>query len=119
MPTWPASLPQRLEVSGYQDEGPDNTHRDPTDAGAPETRPRYSVAVRPVTGTILVTPDQDAIFVAFWTGDLAFGALKFSWVDPAFPAAGPATLQFREKFKRAFVGPMYRRLTLPMLVWPA
>ena len=94
MPTWPASLPQRLLADGFDEQAPDVLLRSQVDSGPEKVRPRFTAGVEPHRGQIQVTRPQLAAFRNFFKVDLVFGALPFDWVHPITEA--PAVVRFAD-----------------------
>lgn len=82
IPTWPATMPQNLLISGYSESPPSVVLRTTMDIGPVKLRRRTTSAIRPVTGEQVITSAQLAEFKAFYNTDLYGGALRFSWIDP-------------------------------------
>lgn len=93
MPSWPATLPQYVNVSGYQESLPDQTIESAVDAGPPKVRRRFTANYRAITATIWVDGTQRAAFETFFETTLAGGSLAFDWVNPLTQAA--ASFRFR------------------------
>jgi hypothetical protein len=91
-PTWPASLPQNLEITGLQESPPNLTIRTPMEVGPPKLRRRATAGVRPIQGRQLLTKTQVATLDTFYVTTLAGGSLPFDWVHPRTQAA--ATFAF-------------------------
>lgn len=92
MPTWPASLPQQVEMTDFQETVPNMLIRSSTDTGPPKVRRRFSAGVRPINGRQLLTKAQVATLDTFYVTTLTGGALAFDWVHPRTQAA--ASLRF-------------------------
>jgi hypothetical protein len=82
MPTWPASLPQQLEITDFQESPPNTLIRSTTDTGPPKVRSRFSAGIRPIQGRQLLTKAQVATLDTFYVTTLTRGALAFDWVHP-------------------------------------
>jgi len=106
MATWPATLPQVLQVSGFEETLGAFTIRTQMDAGPAKQRRRFTAAPRPVTGSITVDADGWDDFVEFYETTLEGGSLSFDWVKPG--TATPATFRFTAPPSRtAFGGDIY------------
>jgi hypothetical protein len=83
MPTWPASLPQFVEVGDYQESPPATKIRSPMDASPPKMRRRFTAGVRPLRVKIMLpTKAQVETLDSFHETTLAGGTLSFDWVHP-------------------------------------
>lgn len=94
MPSWPVTLPQEFQRSGFQ-RAPkaSNVIAFGTEVGPGKTRRRSTARTKSHTGTVPgLTLAQVAIFESFFENDLADGALTFTWSDPV--AGGTATWRF-------------------------
>jgi hypothetical protein len=96
MATWPASLPQSLQVTGFQESYQNQVLRSEMEAGPPKQRRRFSATTDKVAGQIIVTKAQLSTFNSFWDGDIAGGALAFDWQHPI--TGNPASMRFVEPF---------------------
>lgn len=92
MPTWPASLPQRVLADGYQETAPRFTIRTQMDAGPAQVRRRFTAGPTPLWVQLRLTFAQKATLDAFYLNDCAGGALPFAWVHPVSRAA--VTMRF-------------------------
>jgi hypothetical protein len=91
---WPASLPQGVTVSGYDETPPDGVLRTQMDVGPDKTRPRNTAEVRKFTlRTPPLTQAQLETLDTFFVTTLARGALPFDWVHPRTGAE--ATFMFK------------------------
>ena len=82
MPSWPASLPQQLSQRGYSESLADNVIRTSVDAGPEKRRKRFTAAVRPLSGSMVMTSAQIDTMTTFFDTDLASGALAFDLNAP-------------------------------------
>ncbi|MEW6263386.1 MAG: hypothetical protein AB1641_09930 [Thermodesulfobacteriota bacterium] len=87
MATWPATLPQELEVRGFKEEFPNALLRTPMDSGPPKQRQRFTAAPTPITGQQTLTTAQRATLYTFFVDTLGHGADVFDWVHPVTGAA--------------------------------
>jgi hypothetical protein len=92
MSAWPATLPQQLEQDGYSEDLPNGVIRTNMDAGPAKVRKRYTAAVKPVSGQLVLTLTQVGILQAFFEDDCDYGASTFTWVHPSTGVA--ATCRF-------------------------
>lgn len=79
---WPATLPQYLMINGFSQKFADNMLASSVDVGISKRRKRYTVAKKPVTGSIYITSEQKTILEDFYDVSLGGGVLRFNWVDP-------------------------------------
>lgn len=79
---WPTTLPTKLLHEGFSLSPVSNTIRTKVDAGPVNQRPRYSVEVEEVSGSILFTNAQLTTFWTFYHTTLGSGALCFNWKHP-------------------------------------
>jgi hypothetical protein len=77
---WPSVLPQN--ISGYSGAPGDGLIRTSMSAGPPKTRRRFTAVMEPVSGYIIVTPEQFTFFRYWYDTILLNGALRFGWVHP-------------------------------------
>ena len=82
MPSWPTSLPQRLSQRGYRESLADNVIRTPVDAGPEKRRQRFTAAVRPLSGSMIMTNAQLDTMMTFFDTDIASGSLAFDFNAP-------------------------------------
>lgn len=76
IPVWPADLPQRVLVQGFQSGVRGNRLTTAPDAGLVKQR-RRGPAVRPVTCAVTVEMDGRARFDRFYEEELNFGVAPF------------------------------------------
>lgn len=82
IPVWPAELPQKLKIRGYNEAFADNLLRTSMDMGPAKQRPRGTAGTIPISGRQIHTLQQLDIFKVFYRETLFGGALRFSWVHP-------------------------------------
>ena len=82
MPSWPASLPQQLSRRGYRESLTDNVIRTSVDAGPEKRRPRFTAAVRPLSGSMIMTSTQLDTLMTFFDTDIGSGSLAFDFNAP-------------------------------------
>lgn len=117
MPSWPASLPQYVEISGYREKPGKNIIRSPMETGAAKQRRRGTAAAEPVTVRVMLTTAQRATFVSFYKTDLEHGSLSFDWVHPVTRAA--ATMRIVEgDYDLRAAGGKFFALELPLEILP-
>ena len=56
--SWPPTLPQQLSRQGYGESLPDNVIRTTVDAGPEKRRRRFTAAVKPLRGSMVLTSVQ-------------------------------------------------------------
>jgi hypothetical protein len=79
---WPPGVSDGFEVQGFTETLPNAMLRTQMDAGPAKQRRRFSAAVTPIAGSIMVPAAQAALFEAFFRDTLALGALPFEWTHP-------------------------------------
>lgn len=102
MPTWPSGLP-----SPYADENSapayaamDNVIRSSPDVGPGKVRRRFTGKYERLGFTMVLTPTQRAIFIAFYEGTLKTVA-SFTWID--LRTGLPQNYRFSAPLKEAWV----------------
>ena len=81
-PVWPASLPQKVMIAGYQEQMPQDIVESVNDQGPTNKRPRSTAAVRDLSVQISCDDAQFETFETFFLETLAQGVLPFDWVHP-------------------------------------
>ena len=79
---WPAALPQRPSVGGYQERFTETALRTPMEAGAAKLRRRFTAAPRQMELSFRMTPAQVALVRIFFEDTTAGGTLPFDWAHP-------------------------------------
>ena len=82
MPAWPTTLPQDLLQSGYSQALPDNVIKTSVDRGPEQRRPRFTSAVAPLSGRMIMTEAQIQTLDTWFSDDIAYGALSFTFPNP-------------------------------------
>jgi len=82
IPSWPATLPQELFISGYGQSFPDVAIKSEMDAGPAKVRRRFTAGVEPVSGTQIYTAAQLGYLETFYNTTTLGGTLRFSWTKP-------------------------------------
>ena len=82
MPSWPTSLPQQILQRGYNESLADNVLRTPVDAGPEKRRQRFTAAVRPLSGSMIMTNAQLDTMMTFFDTDIGSGSLAFDFNAP-------------------------------------
>lgn len=81
MTTWPASLPQTLEI-GASENFVKGFIRTPVDQGPSKSRRLFTSTPRVHSGTMLFDNAQRVTFDTFYKTTLAEGSLEFDFIDP-------------------------------------
>lgn len=79
---WPASLPQRVLVEGYNRTPAQTALRTKMDAGPAKMRRRFSAGSKPVKAKIRINAEQVQTLEGFFEDTLKGGVLPFTWIDP-------------------------------------
>ncbi len=79
---WPATLPDTLSLEGLSDRLPSGAIRTQMDGGPVKQRRRFTAAVEPITGSLVLTAAQTEILDAFWLTTTKMGTLSFNWTHP-------------------------------------
>lgn len=93
MPAWPATLPQFVLESGYQEQLQDQVIETQMETGPVKVRRRFTKSIRTFQCQMLMTAAQQAAFESFWQNDCLGGSISFTWVHPRTRVA--ATFRFR------------------------
>lgn len=88
MATWPASLPQKPNDSGYGEEFPDNSIETPMDHGPVKTRRRSTAEKTTFDMEMDLDGTEMDTFETFWRDTLSYGAVSFDWSHPRTEVAG-------------------------------
>jgi hypothetical protein len=92
MPLWPAALPQRPLIEGYDEALPDLVARSQPDVGWAKTRRRATAGPTRIAAAYRMTTAQRTIFEAFLALDLEGGTQAFDWPRPPGGAPVPVRL---------------------------
>lgn len=87
-PVWPSTLPQFVEIPGYDETLPFPIIRTAPDMGPAKQRREFTSA--PTTFSLttdVMTAAQQAIFEAFYFDTLQHGSLAWDWVHPRTQSA--------------------------------
>ena len=87
MPSWPATLPQELNRRGYSESLPANVIRTSVDAGPEKRRRRFTAAVRPLAGRMIMASVQLDTLETFFRDVIGDGALSFDFPAPRDPGS--------------------------------
>lgn len=79
--SWPGTLPQAMQGDAFSEGVGDGLLEYTPDTGPPITRRRTTSSVRPLSGTMLCTSAQIAIFKTFFNTTLLGGSLPFDFPD--------------------------------------
>lgn len=79
---WPATLPQQFLRDGFEGTSADNIIASSVSTGPAKTRRRTTAAVRPLSGTMIMTSAQLATFRAFVSTTIAERSRPFTFPDP-------------------------------------
>lgn len=94
MATWPASLPQLPNSSGFKDEAIDQAVRTKMDTGPGKARRRYTSTRSKVAVSLWITVAQYTTLETFYNTTLAGGTATFTWVN--FIDSASATYRFTQ-----------------------
>ncbi len=79
MTTWPTGIPDDFNSGNYRQDSTDTVLRSDVDAGPTKTRVISSVSQDKLSGPILMTLAEQAIFEAWVKTDLKNASLSFDW----------------------------------------
>lgn len=114
--TWPASLPQSLDSSGFGITQQDNVVRTSVAMGKPKQRPRYTAVSDEVTGSMVINKDEINTFLYFWEAVLSFGTLPFNWKHPIKET--DIVAEFTDQYSISHISGYQYRLSLKFRVLP-
>lgn len=77
---WPATLPQLVQVSGYEETHQDNVLRTKMSVGQ-KSRVVDTHEIRMFTVTLLIDVSQKSTLRTFYRDTLAYGVLPFDWTE--------------------------------------
>jgi hypothetical protein len=92
-PVWPVSLPQHLEIDGFENAFPETVERTPMESGPAKQRRRFTAAPEPVKGAVILSNAQHATLKTFFKTTCVGGAIAFDWVHPV--TQGAATFRWK------------------------
>lgn len=82
-PVWPSTLPQFVEIPGYDETLPFPVVRTSPEKGPAKQRREFTAAPTPIAFmTDLMNAAQQATFETFYFTTLKHGSLAFDWVHP-------------------------------------
>lgn len=93
-PVWPAGLPQRPSVGGYQERFAEVALRTQMEAGAAKVRRRFTAAPRQLEIAFRMSASQVALLREFFEETARGGAAPYDWMHPRDGSA--ATFRFVE-----------------------
>jgi hypothetical protein len=93
VPVWPSTLPRYFLKDGFTQDAADNLITSQTSVGPAKVRRRSTAGVEPLSGTIVMSLAQVAIFRNFVRNTIKDGAVPFTFPDPF----GGADLLVRRK----------------------
>ena len=82
IPSWDSSLPSKLEQDDYAGSFAETTIKSDPDMGPSKVRGRFTAGIKPISGVIIMSSAQFAIFETFYESTLLNGALRFVWTKP-------------------------------------
>lgn len=120
MPTWPTSLPQKTLATTYNEAPQSQVLRSSMDSGPAKTRRRFTAATMTVPFECHLTLDQIPTFEAFYSDDIAAGALPFDIPHPRTGATVSVLLKGDPPYQLAPVGAgaTHYRLSLILEIQP-
>lgn len=80
--SWPGSLPQFVNETGYREAYQDNLRETPVEVGPAKMRRRFTKPLRTFEISMNMTAAQVSTFEGFWLTTLKNGSLPFDWVHP-------------------------------------
>lgn len=116
MPAWPASLPQRPDVSGYSEKPQSQVTRSEMDAGPAKSRRRFTAGTTDLAWAAVITGAQIATLESFYDSDIAAGALPF---DMPHPRTGDTiTVRMKSPYSLSALGGTRYKLEMTIEVLP-
>lgn len=85
--TWPITLPNNFQQNGYTEGDISNFVETAMDSGPAKRRKKQTKVYKPISGQMIITTAQKAIFQAFFTDTIGYGSLPFT-----MPTYGGATI---------------------------
>lgn len=116
MATWPATLPQELLSSGFQQKAQSQVIRSDMDAGPPKVRRRFTAKVITIQGSIEINAAQYETLETFFDTTLNGGATSFDWTHPI--TGDTVSYRFKEPPTYSAVGPVLFRAQLTLEILP-
>lgn len=110
-PTWPATLPQKLDMAGVQHTLPNNALRTSMEIGPAKARRRSIAAPAPIQGSMTVTTAQKLALTEFYADTLAEVG-RFLWDEPGTSTI--RTMRFTGAPAFASIGGDHWTATLPL-----
>ena len=106
LPSWPPSLPQNVQYTGYTERPPAVAVRTPMDAGPDNVRRSDVTGRRMFQLPLLLSAAQVETLDAFWRETLRHGSEAFEWLHPR--TGDPATLRIAARPEMAEAGGLWR-----------
>ncbi|MBB3591730.1 hypothetical protein FHX08_002074 [Rhizobium sp. BK529] len=106
VPVWPATLPQVFLRDGYDAQGADNLIASSVSIGPAKVRRRTTAAVKPLSGSMIMSSTQFQVLVDFIENDIADRAKAFTFPDPH--GGAPLLVRMTQPIKEASVGADWR-----------
>tara|TARA_Y100001938_G_scaffold120303_1_gene167019 strand:+ start:224 stop:592 length:369 start_codon:yes stop_codon:yes gene_type:complete len=103
-PQWPASLPDKVQASNYQERPPNRVLSSSMDVGPVKTRLRDTAAAVPLPVTMVMTSDQVDTFEQFFEDDILWGVLPFDATHPRKRTPITVLLAGEEKYTLTPIG---------------
>lgn len=97
--TWPTTLPQRFSERGFRYRPKESKISNDPEVGPSRDRGRSTLDITLISGSIVVSRDQAALFKAFYNDDLHRGVDRFNWKDP---------LDYSRAVEMKFINPQYQ-----------
>lgn len=116
MPSWPPSLPQKLNIEQFAEVPLDNTVSIDVESGEPMTRLRFTGDIEQIDGGITIDFDQRETLMNFWKYDLKRGALRFDWDHPITGEA--VEMLFRQAPQISALGGLVLQAQLNLWILP-
>jgi len=80
--SWPSTLPQAFLLNGFNLAPTNSAIKSDTDSGPSYQRPRFSVSMDTLKGSMAMSKDQVSLFWTFYNTTLMMGALQFTMSHP-------------------------------------
>ena len=116
MAVWPATLPQDLNLEGFEGQISSQVVRTPMDVGPAKQRLRSSSAPEPFRGIMVMTKDQFALFNEFFQQTIGGGADEFDWKHPITLVA--KSVRFIEQPRYRAITPTDISVTMALEIMP-
>jgi hypothetical protein len=115
---WPSDLPQKFQVQQFTEGVGDGLLEYAPDVGPSISRRRTAAVMRPMSGAMICTADQIAIFRTFYEVTILGGSLPFNFPDQI--RAGTLLVKFTKQSPPTWpaISGRYFNLTLVLVVLP-